>query len=175
MRFILVFAGALTFTHNATSLILPGAANITTAAGDVAWVESLGSGNWRCLVYMPAGGYAKTYAEQTWTAQQIPMSGALTPAATVTWDCDTNGQVVYLDLDQDSTLSAPTNVNRHAFYTLLLYNNGGPFTITWDAAYKFPGGVDHVMTATAAALDIVTFVGGAGNILYCVGIAKGLA
>ena len=51
MRFWLVFSGALTLTHNGTSLILPGAANITTVAGDVACFESLGSGNWRCLVY----------------------------------------------------------------------------------------------------------------------------
>lgn len=54
----LVFQGALTFTHNATSLILPGAANITTAAGDVAWMESMGSGNWRCVGYHKASGAA---------------------------------------------------------------------------------------------------------------------
>ena len=40
------FAGALTLTHNATSLILPGGANITTAAGDTGTAKSLGSGNW---------------------------------------------------------------------------------------------------------------------------------
>ena len=40
------FAAALTLTYNATSLILPGAANITTAAGDTATAVSLGSGNW---------------------------------------------------------------------------------------------------------------------------------
>lgn len=45
----LIFSGALTLTHNATSLILPGAANITTADGTVVLVKSLGSGNWRCL------------------------------------------------------------------------------------------------------------------------------
>ena len=39
---VLTFSGALTLTHNATSLILPGAANITTAAGDVAIMRSLG-------------------------------------------------------------------------------------------------------------------------------------
>lgn len=50
------FAGALVLTHNATSLILPGGANITTAAGDVAEFESLGSGNWRCTAYMRASG-----------------------------------------------------------------------------------------------------------------------
>jgi hypothetical protein len=53
------FAGALTLTHNATSLILPGAANITTAAGDTAEAISLGSGNWVVVQYTRAvAGYA---------------------------------------------------------------------------------------------------------------------
>ena len=54
------FSGALTLTHNATSLILPGAANITTAANDTAIVVSEGSGNWRCLAYQRASGSALT-------------------------------------------------------------------------------------------------------------------
>jgi hypothetical protein len=45
------FEGALTLTHNATSLILPNAANITTADGDTALAMSEGSGNWRVLFY----------------------------------------------------------------------------------------------------------------------------
>ena len=57
---VLEFDGALTLTHNATSLKLPGAANITTAAGDVAWMISLGSGNWKCLAYIPYDGYTVT-------------------------------------------------------------------------------------------------------------------
>jgi len=59
---ILTFSGALTLTHNATSLILPGAANITTAAGDVAIMRSLGSGNWKCVAFQPAAGNAKVGA-----------------------------------------------------------------------------------------------------------------
>lgn len=51
---VLTFSGALTLTYNATSLILPGAANITTAAGDVAIMRSLGSGNWKCISYQRA-------------------------------------------------------------------------------------------------------------------------
>lgn len=49
----LTFAGALTLTHNSTSLILPGGANITTAAGDSAIVApNLATPNgWRVLVY----------------------------------------------------------------------------------------------------------------------------
>lgn len=53
---VLKFEGALTLTHNATSLILPGAANITTADGDVGIFISEGSGNWRCLNYLKASG-----------------------------------------------------------------------------------------------------------------------
>lgn len=52
------FAGALTLTHNATSLILPGNANITTAAGDTATAVSLGSGNWVVTAFQPAAGYS---------------------------------------------------------------------------------------------------------------------
>jgi hypothetical protein len=48
------FAGALTLTYNATSLILPGGANITTAAGDTATAKSLGSGNWVVTDYQRA-------------------------------------------------------------------------------------------------------------------------
>lgn len=59
---VLTFSGALTLTHNATSLILPGAANITTAAGDVAIMRSLGSGNWKCVAFQPAAGNAKVGA-----------------------------------------------------------------------------------------------------------------
>ena len=51
-----VFGGILTLTHNATSLILPTGANITTAAGDCVEFESEGSGNWRCTDYMRASG-----------------------------------------------------------------------------------------------------------------------
>lgn len=49
-------SGVLTLTHNGTSLILPGAANITTAAGDTYEAESLGSGNWVVRAYQKADG-----------------------------------------------------------------------------------------------------------------------
>lgn len=70
-----IFDGALTLTHNATSLILQGGSNITTAAGDTARFVSEGSGNWRCLqyqrtLYAPDGEqtvYATTTAVSTGT------------------------------------------------------------------------------------------------------------
>ncbi len=50
------FAGALTLTHNATSLICLGGETITTEAGDYAIMEYLGSGNWRMRSYVRASG-----------------------------------------------------------------------------------------------------------------------
>lgn len=44
---VLKFEGALTLTHNATSLILLGGQNRTTADGDIGIYVSEGSGNWR--------------------------------------------------------------------------------------------------------------------------------
>ena len=65
-----VFDAALTLTHNGTSLILPTAANITTASGDTAEFVSEGSGNWRCLRYtratgLPIVGLNRAYDEYT--------------------------------------------------------------------------------------------------------------
>lgn len=54
----LKFGGILTLTHNGTSLILPGAANITTAAGDTGEFVSLGAGNWICVDFQRASGAA---------------------------------------------------------------------------------------------------------------------
>lgn len=52
------FMGILTFTYNATSLILPTAASITTAANDRAIMVSEGAGNWFCFGYFKASGAA---------------------------------------------------------------------------------------------------------------------
>ncbi|HTH11156.1 MAG TPA: hypothetical protein VMA55_16425 [Acidovorax sp.] len=58
-RFV-VFGGALTLTNNATSLILPTGANITTAAGDacIAIPNLATPTGWRILAYQKANGEA---------------------------------------------------------------------------------------------------------------------
>jgi hypothetical protein len=78
IRRSLRFAGALTFTHNATSMILPGGANITTASNDTCEMMSLGSGNWICLGYKRQNGQSIAssssvviYVQRTGSAQSI--------------------------------------------------------------------------------------------------------
>jgi hypothetical protein len=76
------FTGALTLTHNATSLILPGSANITTANGDVAQFISLGSGNWKCTGYIRQNGTPLVGVQaadlQTQTYQKFTTGGTNT-------------------------------------------------------------------------------------------------
>ena len=55
-RFVLVFDGVLILTYNATSLIIPGSANKTTAAGDACMIISEGSGNWKIVGYFSISG-----------------------------------------------------------------------------------------------------------------------
>ena len=56
--YLIRFGGDLTLTHNAASLILPGAANIAAKAGDAALLQYLGAGNWKVLQYTKADGKA---------------------------------------------------------------------------------------------------------------------
>lgn len=48
---VLHFDGILTLTHNATDLVLPNGANITTAAGDIAIFEEYAAADWRLINY----------------------------------------------------------------------------------------------------------------------------
>ena len=79
-RFVLVFDGVCTLTYNATSLILPGTANITTAANDCCMIVSEGSGNWRVVGYFPisGGGGGGTVTAVTATAP-LSSTGGTTP------------------------------------------------------------------------------------------------
>lgn len=75
----LIFQGVCNLTYNATSLILLGAANITTSAGDTAEFVSLGSGNWKCTEYVKFNGYAlkAILSKEYVSSQQVITAGGL--------------------------------------------------------------------------------------------------
>jgi hypothetical protein len=70
------FAGALTLTHNPTSLILPGAVNIVTAANDVAVFRSDAAGNWRCIDYQRATREGVVPARDNQSTPDLQMGSA---------------------------------------------------------------------------------------------------
>lgn len=91
----LVFDGILTLTHNAASLILRGAANYTTVAGDVFYFASEGAGNWREVgrlttasiggSFTTANGIATSNTNLNSAATWIDVTGASVSLAAGTW------------------------------------------------------------------------------------------
>jgi hypothetical protein len=74
------FTGALTLTHG-SSLVLPGAANVTTAAGDFAVFRGYASGVVRCVDYTRSNGKALMPAVVAIKQQFFSASGTYTPSA----------------------------------------------------------------------------------------------
>lgn len=73
------FAAALTLTHNASSLILPTAANITTAANDTAIAVPVQSGSgWAVISYMKANGTALVSPTDFLNTTRIDVASATT-------------------------------------------------------------------------------------------------
>jgi hypothetical protein len=111
------FSGALVLTHNGTSLILPGAANITTVAGDVACFLSEGSGNWRCMWFEPTDGRVRDASflivDNSDPTKKIAFQASgITTATTRTLTApDASTTIVGTDATQtlsNKTLTAPT-------------------------------------------------------------------
>lgn len=133
------FSGALTLTHNATSLILPGAASITTAAGDTAHLTSLGSGNWRCWSYFRAA--ARPVSGTNTGDQTVPTAASAsdeeTGTSTTVFTCPSTqhrhqsackGWVVFDGVGD--TTGASYNV------TSITDNSVGNFSINWTTAFS---------------------------------------
>jgi hypothetical protein len=75
------FGGALTLTHNASSLILPASANIATASGDTCFALSDSSGNWRIFGYQRANGIPICFSGLTGSGNAV---GSAAPTLTGT-------------------------------------------------------------------------------------------
>jgi hypothetical protein len=91
-QFTLQFDGVLTMTHHATNLDLPGEANITTAAGDVATFQSTASNTVQCINYTRADGTAI-------------VSSSHTPEGTAVLSTGEAGGTKYLREDGDNSSS----------------------------------------------------------------------
>lgn len=76
---VVAFSGVLQLTYNATSMILPGATNITTQAGDKAVVINLGGGNAAVMAYTRADG--TPIAPITSFSSQVAFTGVITPTS----------------------------------------------------------------------------------------------
>jgi hypothetical protein len=102
MRFIIRFVSSLTITHNATSLICPGGADLVVSANDIIWLESIGIGEWRILSYMPV--------QTTRTWQNVASERAVDTEYTNTNSYSIDVSIILVTADQNSALLAVNSV-----------------------------------------------------------------
>lgn len=182
----LKFSGALTLTHNATSLILPEGQNITTTAGDTGIFVSEGSGNWRCISFQfhrPNVGGNRLAPHENLLVRYVT-------AATADIDADailvknTAGQGVRLssvNLTVDITASGANGLDTGSeasstMYHLYVIYNGtttagllstSASSPTMPSGYTFKGYVGAVYNNSSSNLE--KFIQ-RGNHVDCVGI-----
>jgi len=168
----IVFDGALTLTHNATSLILPGGANITTAAGDTAIVRAETTANARVISYVKASGLAvigETAATQADQETATSTTTYVSPGRQQFHPSASKGWVVF-----DGTGANP--ITKAAGYNIngtITKNGTGDYTISWDTDFSSanycvfaltnsttPIGVVNVGTVAAGTVQIKTFDNG---------------
>lgn len=160
---ILAFAGILTLTHNGTSLILPTAANITTAAGDVAEFVSLGSGNWRCTNYERASGQALVSS----------VMAVLAPAYSASLTVDLASYAAYPivivnvgTLTGNIAFNLTNGTDGQIIRTRFTQDGTGGWTFTGGANIRYSTDTPTpTLTVTAAKMDRLAFEwhGGAGK------------
>jgi hypothetical protein len=164
-RAVIRFNTARTLTHNATSLILPTAANITTVAGDQCQIQSLGSGNFRINWYQradgtPLAGSMTTIADDTFLAN-VSGGAAVATAKTFTslagdslsYDA-TGHNIDYIGTTNEVNLNAITGAQGVVDISAMVC--GGRLTITaptgaWsiDGFTAKPEGFWFVVTAAS--------------------------
>ena len=76
--------------------------------------------------------------------------------ATVDWD---NGNIQSITLPSGASTYTPTNPQAGATYILkIIQPSAGDGTITWGSSVKWPGATQPVLTASNAAVDVVTLI-----------------
>jgi hypothetical protein len=100
----------------------------------------------------------------------------LTDATTSAWDTTTAGgqTATFTFVSTNRTFGAPTNLKNGAFYALAVIQNAGSNTLTWNAVFKWTGGVAPTLSTAASARDYCVFRSDGTN-LYEQGRSLGVA
>ena len=98
----------------------------------------------------------------------------LTDQAAIDWDLALGGAAT-VTLGGDRTMNAPTHMVDGANYSLRVIQDGtGTRLLTWDAAFRFPGGVDPALTAAIDTEDIILWSCNGTN-MDCVGMVSAVS
>lgn len=103
-----------------------------------------------------------TLNTNTWAQQQGFGRVSLTDASTITWNAQTQ-QSAYVLLTSavggTRALGAPSNLVSGFTYILVVQQSStGTNALTYNAVFKWPGGIAPVLSTANNAIDILTFV-----------------
>jgi Repeat of unknown function (DUF5907) len=88
----------------------------------------------------------------------------LTDGATINWDCN-SGADAQVTLGGNRTMAAPTNMIDGMEYTIYVIQDGtGSRTLAWNSIFKFPLGIDPVLSTAAGSIDLLIFKARSGNL-----------
>jgi len=125
--------------------------------------DGTGSGLDADLLDGQHGSYYAPLASPTFTGtvnmNANNASQTLTDAATIAWDVSL-GQIATVTLTAAGrTMGAPTNLKVGTYILHVVQDATGSRTITtWNSVFKWPMGVAPVLTTTASARDLFSFV-----------------
>lgn len=143
-EFTLIFDSTPSVTYNATSMIIPGAANVTVAANDVWKVISEGSGNWRITSILKSAGTPFT---------MTPITNAL--GANV----NLNNTANYFD---GPTVAQGTAGTWYVSGKVMVADNAGPAAIwakLWDGTTVIDSGGVVIRTGTTGDYAMIPLCG----------------
>jgi hypothetical protein len=118
--------------------------------------------------------YVAPATATNFTAQQYFGNVALTDAATIAWAANTAQTATFTFVSTNRTMGAPTGLANGAFYALAVIQNAGSNTLTWNAVFKWAGGVAPTLSTAASAKDYFVFRSDGTN-LYEQGRSLGAA
>lgn len=149
-RVVLHFDDALVLAHHATNLVLPSAANITTATGDHAEFVEYAAGTWRCVDYQAADGKALVgVAPADLVGKQVIYipAGSLEPRVT-TAPATSNVVEIATSLIPLRTMDFATDADDHAGIGIFMPPSWDAGTITvrmvWSTLGTQSAGLDGV-------------------------------
>jgi len=157
----------------------PAAHGVTHAKGgsDELEVEDLATDELVDTKFLRADGLGGLVFDTPAGGGGIPTSEVpqvLTDQAAIDWDLALGGAAT-VTLGGNRTLNAPTNMINGAHYSLRVIQDGtGTRLITWDAAYRFPGGVEPALSAAINNEDILLWSCNGTN-MDCVGMVSAVS